>query len=68
MPAILVVRLARNIEMLYMISYTSFLRGNNSLCLLVSEIFFISANQKQKLSLETMSLLSNRDEMRNSYR
>ena len=51
MPAILVVRLARNIEMLYMISYTSFLRGNNSLCLLVSEIIFYFSKSETKIVL-----------------
>jgi hypothetical protein len=61
---------ARNIELLYRTSQTSFLLSNNSLCLLVSEesiFFLISANQKQELHMSTM-FLSNRDEMRKSYR
>ena len=61
---------ARNIELLYRTSQTSFLLSNNSLCFLVSEesiFFLISANQKQELHMLTM-FLSNRDEMRESYR
>ena len=41
---------------IYRISHTSFLLSNNSLCLLVSEIFFFytSVNQKQELPMATM--------------
>jgi hypothetical protein len=51
---ILVVRSARNMEMLYRTSYTSFIQGINLLCLLV---------------VPTMFFLSNRDEIKKkSYR
>jgi len=56
MVAILVVQSARNMEILYRISHTSYLQSNNSLCLLVSDekIFLISANQKQEMPMVTM--------------
>jgi len=59
MTAILVVLSAQNMEMLYIISYTSFIQSNNSLCLIVSvkKIFKISANQNQELPIATMFLV-----------
>jgi len=55
-------------EILYRISYTSFIESNNLLCLLVSEekIVLVSANQKQEFPMATM-FLSNGDEMKKSY-
>jgi hypothetical protein len=64
MVAILVVRSARNMAILYRIPHTSFLQSKKALYLLVSkEIFIISANQKQEFTMATM-FLSNWDEMR----
>jgi hypothetical protein len=49
-------------EILYGISYTSFLQSNNSLCLLVLGEDF-STNQKQELPMETIySIQSGKNE------
>ena len=71
MVAISVVLSARNIQILYRISHTSFLQRNNSLCHLVSEekIFFLnfSLSEKKKFPWRPCFLL-NQDEMRKSLR
>ena len=64
MAAVLVVWSARNMEILYRISYTTFLQSNNSLCLLVSEeIFFNFSQSEQELLMTTMFVVQWNEEI-----
>ena len=68
MVSILFVWSAQNMNILYRISYTSFLQSNNSLCLLVFQIIFSPQSIRNKNCPWRPCLLSNWDEMRKSYR
>ena len=64
--AILVVRFAQNMEILYRNSHTSFLQSNNLLCLLVSEEKI--SQIRNKTCAWQPCFLFNRDEIRNLNR
>ena len=69
MASILVLWVARNMEILYRISHTSFPQSNNSLCLLVSEEkIFRNWPTRNKNCLWWPCLLTDRDNMSNLNR
>ena len=66
----LVVRSAQNMEIVYMISHTSFLHSNNSLCPLVSEKIFLNfSHSETRIAFIWRSyLLTYQDKISNLYR